>query len=983
MKTQGVKSLLFKYWQPPALALIGGLAAGAVYANEPPVADPQSVSTVEDTVKSITLTGSDLDGDNLTYSISSSPSHGFLDVTTIPNLTYTPQADYNGSDSFSFIVNDGTVDSAPAAIDITITAVNDPPEFTVGSNRIDLEDAGSVNVPGWATGISPGPSDESGQVVSFTIDSNDNSGLFSAGPTVNASGNLSYTLAADANGVANIAIYASDNGGVANGGDDRSDDQFFSITVTAVNDPPSFTAGSSPVVDEDETSTTVTGWATNISPGPADEGGQNVSFVFTSNNNPSLFSAGPAVNSSGNLTYTLVNNANGVANLQVKAMDNGGTANGGNDSSASAPFSITVNPINDPPVASSQSVNIDEDVPTPITLTGSDPENDPLTYTVVAQPLTGTLSGTAPNLTYTSALNFSGMDSFSYKVNDGEFDSVTRFIDIEVLSVNDAPTADPKFTTTDEDDPVIITMSGSDQEGDSLTFQISTQPSDGSVSINGNQATYTPDSFYNGSDSFTYVANDGADLSAPATVNITITPVNDAPFPTDDSITLEQGATATVLDSDATSLLANDSDVEGDPMTVTTTPVTPPSHGTVTLFGDGTFSYTHDNSLILGDSFVYEVCDNFAACSTATVNVFISLGADGVCTMPDVEIPDDDSVNGVTSTINFASTGDLATVAVQVLIEHTWVGDLTLTLSHDGTPVRLMERPGRPTFTAGCSGHDVDAIFDDDGTTTANDMCLSSSDIPVIAGNVIPIDPFINFQGIESSGAWTLKVTDSNRFDIGTLVSWCLIAIVNPPGNTAPTANAQSVSTDEETPLGITLSGSDPQSDPLTYRVNTAPVNGSLSGNAPNLTYTPDLNFAGTDSFTFTVKDGYLTSSEATVSITVNNINDAPSPQDDSITVTKGGATSILNGGALSLLDNDTDVEGNSLTVNTTPISDPVNGSLTLNSNGTFTYTHGDSFTPTDSFIYEVCDSGSPSECATAEANIWVDLSVSPKCGAG
>jgi len=191
MKTQGVKSLLFKYWQPPVLALISGLAAGAAYANEPPVADPQSaVSTLEDTAKAITLTGTDPDGDTLTYSISSSPAHGFLNVDAIPDVTYTPQGDYNGSDSFSFIVNDGTVDSAPATIDITIGAVNDVPEFTVGSNRIDLEDATSVNIPGWATGISPGPDDESGQVISFTIATNDNPGLFSAGPAVNASGNL-------------------------------------------------------------------------------------------------------------------------------------------------------------------------------------------------------------------------------------------------------------------------------------------------------------------------------------------------------------------------------------------------------------------------------------------------------------------------------------------------------------------------------------------------------------------------------------------------------------------------------------------------------------------------------------------------------------------------------------------------------------------------------------------------------------------------
>ena len=605
MKTNGENSRIFECWHAAMLVLSISLVPHSLYANEIPVADPQAISTNEDTAKAITLTGSDLDEDSLTYSIVTGPMHGQLNGT-IPNLSYAPQGDYNGSDSFSFRVNDGTVDSPPASVDITVDPVNDAPGFTAGSGQIDLEDAAAVNVPGWATSISPGPADESGQVLSFLVTENDNSGLFSAGPAVSPTGTLSYTLAADANGIANITLVLMDDGGIANGGDPDSDAQFFSISVTSVNDRPSFTAGSSPVVDEDETSTTVSGWATNISPGPSDESAQNVSFSFTSNSNPSMFSSGPSLSSTGSLTYSLVANANGVASLQVKATDNGGTDDGGNNSSANAPFSITVNAVNDPPVASNRFVDVDEDVPKAITLTASDPENDSLTYTIVAQPIHGTLTGTAPNLTYTPDLNYVGVDdSFSFKANDGEFDSTTRWVFIEVFEVNDAPVADPKSANTDEDDPVIITMTGSDQEGDSLTFMVDSPPTHGSVSQSGSQVTYTPDSYYFGSDSFTYVANDGAELSTPATVNITITPVNDAPFAITDNLTLEKGETTTVLNGGATSLLDNDSDIEGNSMTVTTTPVTPPAHGSVTLFSNGTFSYTHDNSLNLGDSFRY------------------------------------------------------------------------------------------------------------------------------------------------------------------------------------------------------------------------------------------------------------------------------------------------------------------------------------------------------------------------------------------
>src|SRR5262249_22864874 len=147
-----------------------------------------------------------------------------------------------------------------------------------------LEDAASQSVVGWATGISAGPANESGQTVNFTVDSNSNPGLFSVAPAVSANGTLTYTLAPDANGSAAITIRLHDNGGTANGGVDTSAPQTFNINVTPVNDAPSFVAGPDQTVTQDTGAHTVTGWATGISVGPANEAGQIVHFNVANDN---------------------------------------------------------------------------------------------------------------------------------------------------------------------------------------------------------------------------------------------------------------------------------------------------------------------------------------------------------------------------------------------------------------------------------------------------------------------------------------------------------------------------------------------------------------------------------------------------------------------------------------------------------------------------------------------------------------------------
>jgi len=217
---------------------------------------------------------------------------------------------------------------------------NQPPSFTAGASQSVLEDAGAQSVTGWATAISPGPAEESWQKVTFTV-STDSPELFAVQPAVAPDGTLTYTPAADANGVARVAVAVLDDGGTANGGIDSSGAVAFTVTIDPVNDAPRFTAGGDQAAISLLGAQSVPGWATGISPGPANESSQSVSFIVATDK-PGLFSVQPTVTSDGTLTYTPGLVAVGIATVTVRAVDSGGTANGGMNTSAPQTFTITI-----------------------------------------------------------------------------------------------------------------------------------------------------------------------------------------------------------------------------------------------------------------------------------------------------------------------------------------------------------------------------------------------------------------------------------------------------------------------------------------------------------------------------------------------------------------------------------------------------------------------------------------------------------------
>ena len=273
-------------------------------------------------------------------------------------LTFTPAANSNGVATVTVVAQDsggtanGGVDKVTNIFTITVTAVNDAPTIALATNNIVvLEDSGAYSAA--LAAFSPGPANESGQGLTITT-SHNNPGLFSAAPSVSISGVLAFTPAVNANGVATVTVVAQDSGGTANGGVDRATNTF-TITVTAVNDAPAFVLAGTVDVDESSGAYLRPNFASGITPGPANEASQTVAFAL-SNTNAALFSVAPFIDGTDTLTpgtlhFTPAPNAYGVATITVTAHDNGGTVNGGIDTSAPRSFTLTVHaaPVNTVP----------------------------------------------------------------------------------------------------------------------------------------------------------------------------------------------------------------------------------------------------------------------------------------------------------------------------------------------------------------------------------------------------------------------------------------------------------------------------------------------------------------------------------------------------------------------------------------------------------------------------------------------------------
>ncbi|WP_221793391.1 tandem-95 repeat protein [Oceanobacter mangrovi] len=516
---------------------------------------------------------------------------------------------------------------------------------------------------------------------------------------------------------------------------------------------------------------------------------------------------------------------------------------------------------NNAPVGTADSATTDEDNAVAIDVLANDSDSDSAlnaaSVTVTNAPSHGSTSVNTANgvITYTPATDYNGTDTFTYAVDDiytGNTGDVT--VSVTINSVNDAPVAVSDTVETDEDTDVTVDVADNDTDvdsGDSVdtaTLTIVSQPAHGTASVVSGEILYNPDADFNGSDSLTYQIDDqnGA-TSNVATLIINISGVNDAPVAANDSSTTDED-TDVVID-----VLANDSDVDGTLDVSQVTIIADPTHGTVAVdnsTGEITYSPTADYNG--SDSFTYVVKDNEDATSNiATVSLTIT-------SVNDAPVANDDTVT---------------------LLEDT-------------------------THNINALGNDTDV----DGTINGVAIVTGPTDgtVTVNADSSISYTPTADFNGSDS---FSYRVMD----DLGEWSNTATVTLTITAVNDAPLANDDSVATDEDTELLIDVAANDSDIDGsldlTSVTLITDVTNGSLIDNGDGtLSYTPAENYYGSDSFSYQISDNEAgTSDTASVTITINAVNDAP-------VISGTPASSVLEGATFSFTPTVTDVDSSSFT---------------------------------------------------------------------
>ncbi|MDO0978185.1 beta strand repeat-containing protein, partial [Mycolicibacterium frederiksbergense] len=927
--------------------------------NDAPAAAGDSFTTDEDTqlAGNVLTNDTDIDGDTLTATLVTGPTSGTLTLNADGSFTYTPAANYNGADSFTYTASDGTATSSFVTVAITVNAVNDAP-VTVGDTVSTDEDTALTG------NVLSNDSDVDGDTLTATLVDGPTNGTL----TLNTDGSFTYTPAANYNGADSFTYTASD--GTAN-----SSVATVSITVSPVNDTP-VAADDTVSTDED---TTLTG---NVLSNDTDNDGDTLTATLVDGPTNGTLTLNP----DGSFTYTPTANYNGADSFTYTSSD--GTA-----TSSTATVTITVNAVNDTPVTAADSFTTDEDT----ALTGnvlandSDVDGNTLTATLVDGPTNGTLTlNPDGSFTYTPDANFNGADSFTYTAGDGTATSSVSTVSITVDPVNDTPVAMGDTFTTDEDTVLNgnVLTNDSDTDGDTLTATLVTGPTNGTLTLNPDGSfTYTPDADYNGPDSFTYTAGDGNTTGSVATVSITVNAVNDTPAGVGDTVSTDEDTTLTG------NVLTNDSDVDGD--TLTATLVTGPTNGTLTLNPDGSFTYTPAANYNGTDSFTYTANDGTTTSSVATVSITIAAVNDAPVTANDTFTTDEDTVlTGNVLTNDSDVDGNTLTAT---LVDGPTNGTLTLNPDGSFTYTPATNYNGLDSFTYTASDGTVTSSVATVSITVSSvndvpatvDDSFSTDEDAVLTGNVLTNDsdtdgdtltatlvdgPTNGTLTLNTDGSFTYTpaadFTGADSFtytatDGTTTSSIATVSITVSPVNDAPVTVADSFTTDEDTVLtgNVLTNDSDTDGDTLTATLVDGPTNGTLTLNADgSFTYTPDANYNGADSFTYTATDGTATSSVATVSITVNAVNDTPAGVGDTVSTDED---TVLTGNVLS---NDSDVDGDTLTA--TLVDGPTNGTLTLNADGSFTYTPDADYNGGDSFTYTATDGTATSSVATVSITV-------------
>jgi len=558
--------------------------------NDPPVvSDPTNpafdattknynITTPEDTHISGAVKATDVDGDVLAYAKGTDPAHGTVTVNNDGTYTYNPAANYNGDDSFTVTVSDGKGGSTTTTIFVIVTPVNDPPVVSDPTNPAFDTTTKNYNI------TTPEDTPISGAVKATDVDGDVLAYAKGTDPvhgtvTVNNDGTYTYNPAANYNGDDSFTVTVSDGKG-------GSTTTTIFVIVTPVNDVP-VAVNDNSMVNRDA----VLNGNVSTNDVPSGDGGN----VWTKTTDPIHGSL--IFNVDGTYTYTPVANFSGTDNFTYTITD----ANG--DKSTATVDIIIAQIIGDAPLANSDNLSVNENS----TANGNAAANDiPSTdggnvWSMVTNPTHGTATMNQNGIyTYTPNTNFSGHDYFTYSITDINGDKSISTINITVIPVNDNPIATALPVTTPENKSVNGTVTATDSNGDPLTFTKTTNPTNGKVTVNADGTyTYTPNTDYVGSDIFTVTVSDGKGGTNTVTVNVTITAValNKAPIAIDDNYTTVENKAL------IGNVLSNDSDPDGNPLTLTSYTINgvrkkPGTYtnilnaGTIAIVSDGSFTFT-------------------------------------------------------------------------------------------------------------------------------------------------------------------------------------------------------------------------------------------------------------------------------------------------------------------------------------------------------------------------------------------------------
>ena len=702
--------------------------------------------------------------------------------------------------------------------------------------------------------------------------------------------------------------------------------------------------------------------------------------------------------------------------------------------SQGAPNTATVSVVvNDAPVAQDDAANTPEDVAVSIYVMANDTDanGDPLEIVAgsVTSPTNGAVSvndnftpldRTDDFIDYTPNANFHGTDSFTYFVTDGGLDSTPATVDITIGSVNDDPVAQDDSGRTNTGFPNTFAVLSNDYDVDSDPIAIIgvTDGTHGTVTNNISDVTFTPAGAYVGTDSFTYTIGDGNGGSASATVDVV---VNGPPVAGDDSYSTTEDVQLVII---TPGVLGDDTDPNADTLTATINSA--PSHGTLFLNVNGGFTYTPDADYHgpPDDSFTYDACDPGSPsqpqlCDTGTVTISISASPDTPVAVDDTySVNEDSSLSApIPGVLGNDSDGDNLTgnpwagLSVTLVAGPTHADSFTLNADGSFDYVPTANYNGPDTFdyeacdpTARCDSATVtitvDSVNDDpialpDTATTdedtpviidvlANDSDPADGDTLSVAsagagaafgtvvnngGNVtyIPAADFLSVGQIQND-TFSYTVTDGNG---GTATSTVSVDISG--RNDDPVAvNDTSSMGAFDAPLSIPVLTNDYDVDALDMvsisSFDTISTNGgSITQSGDNLVYNPSGFHHPTnpDMFDYLIADGNGGTDSATVSILVN---DPPSAVDDTYSVDED---QTLNVSAPGVLGNDVEPNGDSLTISV--ISDVSHGSLSLQNDGSFTYSPSPNYYGSDGFTYQICDAPSGGTCDTATVDITIN----------